>query len=283
MASTFTFYRPRGVPRNYIVEITIEQQPDDEVKVSVSHNRPVNCGHCGHQHPEVQGTGTKRKLTYVIGDGNHPVPMIPDDTITIEVSVPKVVPKQKLIFTATDTGFTCEPQPFKLDNKQVWQPHEIAFQKIAIIDQDNQEVPEHVLSSPVLDRSLERERRIQSYVDTYPYLEKNTIENLVRGFTVPNGTCNWNGLEEVLRQNNTDAEKKAKPKRQLTAQLLRKYPHLTETIIETQVQRFTRPSGVINEARLHEVLKEVNEAAKLASGEQAPLLQRQVEEILART
>ena len=46
MASTFTFYRPRGVPRNYVVEITVEQEPGNKVEVSVNHNRHENCGHC---------------------------------------------------------------------------------------------------------------------------------------------------------------------------------------------------------------------------------------------
>lgn len=140
MPSTFTFYRPHGIPRNYVVEITIEHSPDETIEVSVNHNRPINCGHCGHQHPmRVNGAGTNHKITYVIGDGLHPVPMTPDDTITIEVSVPKIVPHQRLVFTATDDGFTCEAQPFKLNNKQVWQPHEIAFQQIAIIDLDKQQ------------------------------------------------------------------------------------------------------------------------------------------------
>lgn len=207
MASTFTFYRPRGVPRNYVVEITVEQEPGNKVEVSVNHNRHENCGHCGHQHPvEVQGTGTEHKEIYVIGDGGHPIPMIPGDTITIEVSVQNVVPKQHLVYTATDTGFTCTPQPFKLNNKQVWQPHEIAFQKIAIIDRDKKQfVP---AATPPQREQL---KRIQLYREMYPYLEKSVIENLVRGFTMPNGTGDWARLEGILARDNAEAKAEGKP------------------------------------------------------------------------
>ncbi len=208
MPSTFAFYRPRGVPRNYIVEITLEKQPDEDITVFVNHNRPENCGHCGHQHPTqtVSGTGTKSQVTYVIGDKSHPVPMLPGDTITIEVSVQMVVPKQRLVYTATSDGFTCTSQPFKLTNKQVWQPEEIAFQKIAMIDRDRQ-----------------------------------------------------------------PSEKQ-------------KYPYLPETVIKEQTQRFTRRTGIVDEVRLHEVLTkmDMDEAAKHASEQQVPLVERQLQEILSQ-
>jgi hypothetical protein len=47
MACHFRYYRPRGVPGNYIVEIVLNLADTETGEVWVARNRDHNCGHCG--------------------------------------------------------------------------------------------------------------------------------------------------------------------------------------------------------------------------------------------
>ena len=252
MPSTFAFYRPRGVPRNYLVEITLDPQPTEkdppfEFTVSVAHVRTYNCGYCGTQSPSHTHTTTtmeRSKKTggvevYEIGSGKHPEPMIIGDTITIEVRDPRIVPVQRLVYTASENGFTCTSQPFTI-NGHTWKPKEIDLQKIALVDWGNERgtIPEHNHAAPV------------------PIPQPTPTPIVI----APEQSAAFPGLI-----------KKGK------------YPNLSPEMIADQVRRFTKSDGKVDSFRLHEELRVANAmAAQHADEVVVPLVERQIQEILSR-
>ncbi len=251
MPSTFAFYRPRGVPRNYLVEIALDPQPSEkdppfEFTVSVAHNRTYNCGYCGTQSPSHTHTTTTMERSmktggvevYAVGSGKHPEPMIIGDTITIEVRDPRIVPVQRLVYTASENGFTYTPQPFTI-NGHTWKPKEIELQKIALVDWGNEKPtilePNHAAPVPI------------------PHPTPAVI--------TPEQPAAFPGLI-----------KKGK------------YPNLSQEMIADQVRRFTRRDGRVDSFRLHEELRAANAvAARQADEVVVPLVERQIQEILSRS
>src|SRR5260370_10675087 len=244
MSSTFAFYRPRGVPHNYIVEITLDLLPTETADVSVGRTRPTgyNCGSCGHQHPtHTHSTTTVEKTrkagrveTYEIGSRPQE-PIIIGDSITIAVRDDNVVPVQHLVYTATANGFTCVAQPFSI-NGHTWQPHEIALQQIRLIDWGSQRPdpelhdasavfePETILS-PTQQRSLESTSvvspaqkrinlqahlaKIEDYLTPYPYLSQAQIIHAMTQFSSANGMIDGSRLVKSLRRTNENMRRQS--------------------------------------------------------------------------
>src|SRR5438270_2177384 len=117
MASRFSYYRPRGVPGNYIIEVVLDLADTENGEVWVARNRGRNCGHCGKQEPTTvkvsADNGTRHLAQYIIGD------FIAGDSITVKIQDENVVPIQETQHIATMRGFTHDLLPFYHD-RQVW-------------------------------------------------------------------------------------------------------------------------------------------------------------------
>src|SRR5438105_4489832 len=119
MASSLSYYRPRGVMGNYIVEVILDLAETETGEVWVARNRGShNCGHCGKQEPtQVKlhpANGTIHLAQYIIND------LISGDTIAVKIKDENVVPLQETYHTATMEGFYHEPIPFR-HNGYVWE------------------------------------------------------------------------------------------------------------------------------------------------------------------
>jgi hypothetical protein len=149
MASSFTYYRPRGIKGNYIVEIVLDLADTETGEVWVARNRNHNCGHCGRQSPTATpvhaSNGTLQFAQYVIGS------IVPDDTITIQVRDEAATAFQETRHIATMRGFTHDLIPFQL-NGHVWR--KVGLNSIMLIDLDYSERPfdaiprQHLIASP---------------------------------------------------------------------------------------------------------------------------------------
>jgi len=132
MTSRFSYYRPRGVPGCYIIEVVLDLADTETGEVWVARNREHNCGQCGKQQPtsvqEHAVNGTRQLAQYIIGN------FIAGDTITVKIHDEACEPIfQETSHVATMQGFVHELIPFYL-NDQVW--NKVCLNPIDLIDKD---------------------------------------------------------------------------------------------------------------------------------------------------
>lgn len=164
MSSSFTYYRPRGIKGNYIVEIILDLADTETGEVWVARNRDYNCGHCGRQSPTATpvraSNGTLQFAQYVIGS------IVAGDTITIRIRDEATTPFQETRHTATMRGFAHELLPFQL-NGHVWR--KVGLNSISLFDLDYSERPldaiprRHLIASPsqaVLARQAQNQQSL---------------------------------------------------------------------------------------------------------------------------
>lgn len=149
MPSSFTYYRPRGIKGNYIVEVVLDLADTETGEVWVARNRNHNCGHCGRQTPTDTpvraSNGTLQFAQYVIGN------IVAGDTITVRVRDEAAAPYQETRHIATMRGFTHDLLPFEL-NGHVWR--KVGLNSISLVDLDYSDKPfdaiprQHLIASP---------------------------------------------------------------------------------------------------------------------------------------
>ena len=168
MASSFSYYRPRGISGCYIVEIVLDLADTEKGEVWVARNRDHPCGHCGKQTPlpieVIPQNGTKQCAHYFISN------FVVGDTITIKIKDTSVVPIQETRHSATMAGFYHELVPFKL-NGITWD--DVYLNPIYLVDMDCSDKwfdkvprepqpqlpsPNHFLVRDVADRRFLNER-----------------------------------------------------------------------------------------------------------------------------
>ncbi len=134
MSSTVTYYRPKGVPGIFAVQVTLDLQPSQWAKVDIGRyrDRGYHCGSCGHQQPiSPLQTETQRIERYAEFRD-----IWERDTITIEIherELGEEGPCQIVVFTASHTGIQAQSLPCKRHGR-TWHQDELKFNDIALID-----------------------------------------------------------------------------------------------------------------------------------------------------
>ena len=146
MSSRFVYYRPRGVPGNYIVQVVLDLADTETGEVWVARNREYHCGHCGRQAPVTiqahPASGTSSLVEYIIGN------IIADDQITIIIRDENVVPQQETSHTATMRGFYHKALPYTHWGGKVWSEKQIRLNAIDLYDLDYANKPFDRLCQP---------------------------------------------------------------------------------------------------------------------------------------
>ncbi len=172
MPSSFSFFRPRHIPGNYMVTVILELQPSETGRVEVNRYRNHHCGKCGVQTPAVTNPALHK--------GKYEIYQIDDiavgDYIWIYVKDQQVLPEQVTRHRATIHGFEHDQMPFKGDY-HTWEV--VPLSPIALIDADSSPEPFAFLydsPKPTLLSTLAKTPQVTTVRE-----EPWTLHNLSRG------------------------------------------------------------------------------------------------------